>query len=415
MPRFESKPSRRSARCTFALAILIVWLGSPPVVSRGTGQLAVATEPMVEPVPSNRAGQQALETLDTELQHAMERGLSPGLAVALVGRNGAIWARGYGLADVETQRAVTPDTPFMLASVSKTWIATALMREVDLGRLTLDRPINWLLPFPVDNPRIRGEIIRVHHLATHTSGIEDNDKVYEASYTPGDPTIEMDDWIRSYLTRGDRLYSKRRNFAARMPGQAYSYSNVAAALGAVVVEQTSGEPYRDYLRKHFFEPLGMHNTAFDLAAFPENTVAMPYDFEDGRFVEHGHYGLPTYADGQLRSSVHDLARYLAMLMNDGTRDGRRYLTSESVAQMEAEHHPDRGDAGQTTQALYWHRRFNGTMLGHSGGDYGMLTFIFYDLRHDLGGIVLMNSASEGAGELMGIALQGLTDASKSFR
>lgn len=173
---------------------------------------------------------QALAELDATILAEMEDPVTPGLALAIAGPDGLRWSAGYGYADLESGRRATPDTPFMLASVSKSFIAAAMMSEVDAGRLDLQQPIDELLPFRVDNPRVKGETIRLWHLASHTSGIRDNYDFYDPSYAPGDPTIAMDDWIRSYLVRGGERYRRRKNFLRAEPGERYEYSNIGAAL-----------------------------------------------------------------------------------------------------------------------------------------------------------------------------------------
>ena len=363
----------------------------------------------------NDEQQAAIDQLDATFSEAMQLEGTPALAVALVGKQGAIWSQGYGYADLESKRPATADTPFMLASVSKTFIAAALMKQVEAGEMQLDQPINELLPFRIDNPWTEGETIRLIDIATHTSGIDDNYRFLDPMYKPGDPTIGMREWVQSYLVAGEKRYRKKKNYGKREPGDAYAYSNVGAAVAALAVEATAGQPYRDYLQQQFFAPLGMETTAFNIAEFDDDVLAVPYEEKKNRFKRLEHYGYPTYADGQLRSSVNDLSNYLAMMLNDGVFDGERILSAESVAQIEAEHFPNRADDGETTQALFWHRRFDGIVLAHQGGDFGVLTFIFYDLRHDLGGIVLMNSAGDGAARMLGTALQALTDASKPFR
>ncbi|ANM30403.1 hypothetical protein ABI59_13710 [Acidobacteria bacterium Mor1] len=409
----HQKASRRRALPAQLLAISLLIFFVP---GSAIADEANAAESREEDTRTREQKQQdAIAGMDQAFTAALERRLAPGFAVALVGRDGAIWTKGYGYADLAAGREVTPDTPFMLASVSKTFIAAALMSEREQGRLRLDQDINELLPFTVDNPRVKGERIEVRHVASHTSGIVDHEATLEGSYAPGDPQIEMDEWVGSYLAKGGSRYRRRGNFKKRMPGEVYVYSNIGAAVGALIVEQTSGMSYRELLRQRFFEPLGMANTAFNMSEFPPNTVAVPHDREGELFVAREHYGYPTYADGQLRSSVNDLSRYLAMMIGDGTFDGKRLLSPESIETIEAKIHPDRGEGSDTAQALYWHLRFDDRVMGHSGGDYGVITFIFYDRRHGLGGVVLVNSSWDGVGELLGIALQSLTDASVPFR
>lgn len=354
----------------------------------------------------------AIEVLEATLDAAMEASPSPGLAVALVNERGAVWSRGYGYADLARQRPVTTDTPFLLASVSKTFIAAAMMTEVEAGRLELEQPVNDVLSFQVKNPWRVGPEIRVWHLASHTSSIRDNYRFLDPSYAPGDPTIAMDAWIESYLVPGGKRYRKRKSFLPAVPGTRHEYSNIGAALGAVVVEQTSGMPYRALLRQRIIEPLGMTSTAFDIGVFPPDTIAIPYERAQDGFRARAHYGFPTYADGQLRSSVDDMARYVAMMINRGALGDTRILRAGSIERIETEWVPTANGEGQ---ALYWRLLFDGALVGHDGGDWGASTFVYYQPTAGTGAVILMNSSWSGSSELMVTCLQATTDALKPFR
>ena len=90
--------------------------------------------------------------IDASIEKALREQHIPGLAAALIVDGGIAWAKGFGVADVASQRAVTPDTLFVMASVSKTVLAAAMMHAVEHGHLSLDSDINSFLPFPVRNP-----------------------------------------------------------------------------------------------------------------------------------------------------------------------------------------------------------------------------------------------------------------------
>ena len=401
------KTLRANLGWSLVLAVMLAWFAMIPSAG-GASTAAKLSEPQ----------RTALRELDETIRQAMASSPpaspSPGLAVALVGRDGAIWANGYGFADLEAERPVTTDTPFMVASVSKTFIAAALMTELEAGHLRLDQDVNELLPFAIDNPRVRGERIEVRHLASHTSGIRDHEKTYDDSYADGDPKIGMDNWLRAYLTPSGALYRKRGNFLNSAPGERYRYSNIGATVGALIAQHTSGLSYRELLRQRIFTPLGMTNTAFNISEFGADVLAVPYAGEPGSFERLEHYGLPTYADGQLRSSVNDLSNYLAMMIAGGRFEGRQVLSEESVVRIGEEIHPNRGESTSTSQAFFWHRRFGGSMLAHSGGDFGMGTFIFYIPKREIGGIVLLNSQNDVTSDIMATCLQALTDAGSSF-
>lgn len=168
------------------------------------------------------------------------------------------------------------------------------------------------------------------------------------------------------------------------------------------------------MRERFFEPLGMLRTAYDIRDFEPDTLAVPYDREGESFEARERYGLPTYADGQLRSSANDLARYLAMMLDDGRFEGTQLLSAASIATIETELHAG-PESDEVTQALYWSKRFGGKLLAHSGGDYGVSTFLFYHPTWQSGGVILMNTRWDGVDELMITCLQSLTDAMRAFK
>src|SRR4029077_3171049 len=101
------------------------------------------------------------------------------------------WSRGYGWAHISERRRGTPDTDFMLASISKTWRATAAMQAVEDGILGLDADVNDVLPFDVRNPHHLGAIVTLRQLLTHTSSLRDNWKVFNRFYTTGDSRVPL--------------------------------------------------------------------------------------------------------------------------------------------------------------------------------------------------------------------------------
>ena len=166
---------------------------------------------------------------------------APGGAVVVARGDSIIFSAAYGLADVEHGVAITPETSFRLASVTKQFTAAAILTLVQGGRLKLDQKVSDLLS---DIPRYaRG--VTVRQLLTHTSGIPD----YEPLAGSDDGPQVHDRDVLSLLQRAKGLY-----FA---PGASWRYSNSGYALLALVVERVSGESFAAYLRRHVFAPAGM--------------------------------------------------------------------------------------------------------------------------------------------------------------
>ena len=97
----------------------------------------------------------------------------PSIGYAVVVEDEPVFTGAVGKANITQNIDATGDTPYMLASISKTYISMALLQLIEDGQLSLNDPINDHLPWTVDNPRVSGEVIRVKHLVTHTSGIQD--------------------------------------------------------------------------------------------------------------------------------------------------------------------------------------------------------------------------------------------------
>jgi CubicO group peptidase (beta-lactamase class C family) len=347
---------------------------------------------------SNRVAN--VDELDACIDETVRARELPGMAVAVVANGEVAWSQGYGYANIEEGRPVTADTPFLLASISKTITGTALMQAWEEGAFSLDDDVDDLLPFEVDNPQVEGEVITVRHLATHTSGIEDNDEVYNSSYAPGDPEIPLGEFLDDYFSTEGKSYDPGENFSANMPGEVYSYSNIAAGLAGYLVETTTGIPLDAYSREHIFEPLAMDNTGWFLSDFEDTSViAVPYQSTRQGKVALEHYGFPTWPDGLVRASANDLARFQAAIMNGGELDGQRILEETTVEAMLEPQFPDmKTDFVEHTilfphsqQALFWHS-YNG-WYGHEGGDDGAATFMYFDPKTQVGAVVIINQAN----------------------
>jgi CubicO group peptidase (beta-lactamase class C family) len=325
--------------------------------------------------------------LDQYITEQMERGHIPGLAAAIVRRGEVAWAGAYGLADIETRRRVTPDTLFMLASLSKSITATAVMQLVDDGKLDLDADIDRYLPFEVRNPKFPDVAITARELLTHTSSIADDEDRLLAMYVDGDARIELAALVRGYLVPGGPFYDPARNFKPTRPGQAWEYCNYCYALLGYLVEQVSGSPFDAFTRARIFTPLGMNETSWFLRDLDVHHVATPYTWTSAGPKPHMHYGYPDYPDGQLRTSLAQLARYFAAEINGGAYHGHRIVSARALAEMQRDQLRGLATDGDV-YGLGWFQR-NGAW-GHTGGDTGVTNAMFFRPRSGVGVILLTN-------------------------
>ena len=338
-----------------------------------------------------------LTALDAVIEAELETSNVSGLSACITRGEDTLWCEGYGLADREENRPVTPRTPFMLASVSKTVTGVALMHLVETGELTLDDPVGDHLDFEVDHPT-DSTAITARMLMTHTAGIADNWGAMGAVIVDGDSPIALGDFLADYLVPGGEWYSASDNFVQDGVLSARQYSNIGAALAGYLVEAVSGVPFSSYCETHIFEPLGMTDTGWHLADLDEDILAVPYDWsgEDWEPIEH--YGYPDYPDGALRTGAEQLASFMTMFANDGSRDGTRVLSQDSVAEMRTVHYPDL----DSNQGLIWYSwALDGeSVTGHNGADSGVSTEIGF--RDDGTGFVVLMNVRSGDGILANV-------------
>jgi len=188
------------------------------------------------------------DSVDNYIKAEIERRHIPGAAVA-VAREGKLQKdRGYGVANVEHDVPVTPDTVFELASVTKQFTATAIMVLVEEGKLQLDDPITSHLP-PASET---WKSITVRHLLTHTAGFPGLEGGFQA-LRAGGPRLNY-----STAEMFDAATKDPLSFAA---GERWQYSDVGYFLLGMIIERTSGRRYREFLEERFFKPLGMASTS----------------------------------------------------------------------------------------------------------------------------------------------------------
>ncbi len=319
---------------------------------------------------------------DAFMRDGLARTETPAMSVAIVRGDKTIFARGYGMADVEDGQQADADTAFHIASVSKVVTATAIMMLHEQGLFQLDDKVAPHLDFPLLHPKYPDVPITFRHLLTHTSGI--SDAVYEktpAFSVEGDPRLPLRDFLKGYLSRGGGWYDADLSFAGR-PGTEWRYSNVGYALLGYLVGRLNPEGLDIYSQDHLFDPLGMDDTAWKLAGLPRSTtVAQPYKDKDPGLQVLPPVGYPDWPAGLLRSSAHDFARFLAIFSNGGMVKGHRYLKEETVkAFLEPQPVSMAAADAQVRQALAWVLRdLDGMQLAsHSGGDPGAASVVCVD-------------------------------------
>ena len=332
--------------------------------------------------------------LDEYIQEEMQEEHFPGTATVIVKDGEIVWIQSYGFADIENGILVSDSTQFLLASMSKLFTGTATMQLRENGILALDDDINEHLPWSLQHPIHNSTQMTIHQLMTHTSSIKDNWGAMGNYYGYPDPTMTLEDCMQDYFTLTGGNYNANQNFISAAPGTTYSYSNMATALNGYITEIASTIPFDDYCDAHIFEPLCMEKTAWHMADLDSNEVARPYSYSNGNFIANPHYGFADYPDGQLRSSVMDLANFMIAFLNGGTLGDNTILNSSSVNEMWTEQVP----SIQNSQGLNWYKELlyysggEAYLWGHNGGEMGVSTDMYVDPLSNIGVCVLSNGS-----------------------
>lgn len=321
--------------------------------------------------------------LDGYMATRLERNDVAGAMVVVVKNGSILFSKGYGYADVARRVPVDPDTSlFRPGSVSKLMTWTAVMQQVELGHIDLDRDINAYLDFKI--PPFRGRPITMRNLLTHTPGFQESLK----DLLLFDPKGRMP--LADYLKRQipPRVYE---------PGQVPSYSNYGAALAGYIVQRVSGQPYEDYVEQHIFGPLGMQNSSFrePLSARLQARMAQSYEVASGSPMAYEMFPAPA---GSAALTGSDMARFMIAHLDQGEYLGQRMLKPETARMMHDTPLTTISPALNRMLLGFWETRRNGhRIIGHDGDTLYFHSVLRLLPDDDVGLFISVNSIGKDNG------------------
>ncbi|WP_445664466.1 serine hydrolase domain-containing protein [Fodinibius sp. AD559] len=330
-----------------------------------------------------------IDSLQTTVDSLLQENNIPGAGIALVHKDSVIWSGGVGYADYEDKKPVTADHLFRVGSISKTFVAMGIMQLVQDGKLSLDDEVQELVPeVEIKNRWHETDPVRVKHLLEHTAGFDDM-HFSEFYNTRHDPNISLEKALS--------INPKSREVRWR-PGTRYSYSNPGYAVAGYIIEKVTGQSYEDYLREHILNPLEMNRSSFAYSDSVKEALATGYKGEYEP-VEYQHIYLRPA--GMLHSSPTDMAKFVQLLLNNGSLNGQEIIAEILVERMEttettlaAKHGFSRGyGLGITNSEMAGYPNLN-----HGGGIDGFVSQYMYFPEYDLGYVLLLNSSS-GFGDI----------------
>lgn len=349
--------------------------------------------------PLTSLAQSTSSSIDNFISLKMKESRIVGIGAAIVKDREVVWAKGYGFADKENKIPFTPNSIMNLGGISKSATAFSVMKAVQDGIVELDEDINNYLPFKVSNPFYPDEKITIRQIITNTSSIVDRSAVYDSSYYyGGDAPEPLGEFVKNYLTSSGKYYDKA-NFLDKKPGSAYKYSNIASGLVAYIVEVTSGIPFNEYSKQTLFDPLEMHNTGWFYSEIDQKKLAKLYDKKGDSIMAVTPYGLTTYPDGGLRTSVSELSKFMICLMNRGTYQNKTILKTEFANQMLpqpiTEANLSNSESKKITDGFYLYKSSRPNTVGGNGYDPGVRSRMWFDTNDDIGVIVFSNTSLSG--------------------
>jgi CubicO group peptidase (beta-lactamase class C family) len=256
--------------------------------------------------------------LDGYLPYALKTGDIAGAVVAIVKDGAVVTERGFGFSDEDKRTPVDPKlTLFRPGSVSKLILWTAVMQQVEAGKIDLDADINKYLDFKVSG--LDGKPITMRNLMQHTAGFEEHAR---GIISAKNDLPDFETLLKEAVP--ERIFA---------PGSTPAYSNYGASLAGYIVERVSGEPFDAYLEKHIFAPLDMKHSSFrqPLPAALEPLMSKGYREASDEAQPYEYIG-PRPA-GSMAASGDDMAHFMIAHLQDGEYHGKRILSAAIAEKM----------------------------------------------------------------------------------
>ena len=305
-------------------------------------------------------GQTDKDKIDAYITSRMQTSNIPGLALGVVYGDEIVYVQGYGIAD-PSGRAMTPQTPFILGSTSKSFTALAIMQLVEAGQIDLDTPIIAYLPWFRTANKSASDQITIRNLLNQNSGLP--------TYAGRQGFSDND---QSEIALENSIHALSSVQLSQPVGQRYEYANENYNILGLIVQTVSGMSYEEYVRSAIFSPLQMGQSAAILSEPTAINIATGYRYQLFEPVAFSApYPRSMTPSGFLISSAEDMTHYLIAMLNGGIYENNQILSSQGI---ETLHTPDSISAygmgwviqGEPRSTKIWHNgdtsNFHSNML-----------------------------------------------------
>jgi CubicO group peptidase (beta-lactamase class C family) len=334
----------------------------------------------------NNNSPQTLIELQDSIQKILIKTNTPGAGIVMVSGDSVVWIGGLGKADIENNINVNENTMFRLGSISKMYVALAILKLQEEGRLNLKDKIRDLIPeIEFNNPWEDEYPIRIENLLEHTTGW---DYWHYAELGSDDPKPKT-------LKESLDFYPKSRT-SKFIPGTRVGYSNVGTSTAAYIVEKVSGLSFEDYIDKYFFEPMGMENMTYLQSEQYKKSGAKLYD----NGIQLNYFNILYRPSVALNGSPKDMVNMIKFFINRGQINNNQILSDSSLKRME------RSESMPILSKLELYKlnglsnsgsSYNGFIYyGHGGSIPGGNANFAYLPEYNMGYAVMINGGDEDA-------------------
>ena len=287
----------------------------------------------------------------------------PGVAVGVIHGDDE-WYAGFGVTNVDAPAPVDEATLFQIGSNTKTYVATAVMREVEAGRIDLDAPLRGYLPEFTLGEGGDGARVTVRHLLTHTGGWDGDFLLVHPQGGRNDDALQH------------AVAAMSRVPVLTPPGSLFHYNNTGFSLAGRVLEVVRDQPFEDAMQELLFDPLGLRNSVWFAADAIRYRTAVGHIVRDGTPEVAPTWELArcSFPAGAIACDIRDLLAWGRFHLGDGTAlDGSRLLSEASMRQL----HSPQVEVGDTTEAvaLSWMLASvdGARTISHGGGTNGQIS------------------------------------------
>lgn len=324
-----------------------------------------------------------LEHADTIVREGFGNNPPPGFALGVVYQGMPALESHYGYADLETRHPVTSNTVFRIGSISKTFTAVAIMQLWEQGCFELNDQVNdYLNAFGIHPPSSDAPAITIHHLLSHTSGLGRGETIREFIDVYGHFTGRWQSRFQSL----NEFYGSRGLHPMIPAGVKYSYSNNGYAILGQLIEDVSRLPFRDYIRQHVFEPLGMTASDVVMSMKVRPALAQGYRGRFGQYVPIRPTEILQQGAGALMCSLKDMMTFVIALI----QQDERLLRKDTWQLMQQPHWQLDPRLWADAYGVQFYMLEGHRIYTQTGGAGGFNANITYSPDHQLGIIALSN-------------------------